>query len=660
MVKEFRSTVMQSPQLDGMDVRGNRREARVFFTAWRLCFLFVVALSIVAFIPALSGEKVWDDGPLLDGSGVGGNASFVDALAKPFLNAYFRPLVSLSFYIENQLWHGNPFLYHQTNILIHAATTALLMGLLLVAFGSRRIAILAGLLFAVQPAQVSTVAWIGGRTDSLCALLVTMFAYGLLMAVRRSGRARAVWVGASALSFFFALITKEPMLALLPLIPMAVRAFGAGDDWKERGAVWKLMAPYLLASFAFIVLWLVFYPNPFEPLLRSPLDQVQIAGHTSLYYSLLYFAPAFQWMHTLSLGTFERVGAASWLAGLALLVGFLYLTVRKNRAGASLGWFAALAMLSILPVCNLVPLPSLLVAPYRAGVAGLGVAAVLAVWAVRANWRLAAISAFAVWCAWLTFAGAAQWKDSATIFSTITRHDPYSIIARRNLTGVLLRKEDLASTQAAIASMEGILTMLYQSDSWKDPQAALHAFETDSELWRRVQENQGNLVEPEAWLGELFSQLGYARAKAQDFDGSRRAFESAIAISPMNPGVRVALSQYDIHDGKFLSAARHLRVAVAARSRDANVRLMSAEVNGLLGLFRLAEHDYRASIEIQPWFGPAYLGLADVLLKQGRRTEAIDALRESAQCATQDREGLAKRLKLLGISNLNWAQKYHP
>src|SRR5690242_14603812 len=174
---------------------------------WRLACLAILLLAAGVYMPTLSGMPIWEDSRL-----IGGYDSIQECFTKPFLGDYFRPLTALSFYIDHALSGHEPFLYHQTNILIHVLTTAVLIGLFLAAFRSRAVALLGALLFAVQPAQVSTVAWIGGRTDSLCALWVALFGWGLVTGIQADERKRTWRLGIAWLAFGAAILTKEQSL----------------------------------------------------------------------------------------------------------------------------------------------------------------------------------------------------------------------------------------------------------------------------------------------------------------------------------------------------------------------------------------------------------------------------------------------------------------
>lgn len=658
MIKAYRQ---QEASLSGAQGSSDRQvsrsilsEAEPFFNRWRLGFLGILVVSILAYVPSLMGLKIWDDDRLLDGSGIGGGTSVVSALTHPFLGAYFRPLVSLSFYFENKWWTGTPFYYHQTNILLHMLACAALMGFVLTAFGSRRLALLSGLIFAIQPAQVGAVAWIGGRTDSLCALLVTLFAYTLLLGVRSMGAKRAAWIAVSTVAFFLAAVTKEQVVALLPLVPFALKAFGS-ERPKARAYVW-VIAPFAVATTIFIALWVVYNVSPLKALHQSPLGQMATAGHTAVYYTLLFLLPSGRWMHTLSLGTLQAVGWPSAFAGLVLLCAYIAGLVRLAKLDPRLGWIGAFVALSLLPVANLVPLPSLLVAPYRAGVAGVGVAVLLG-WAglkmARHSWTAAIGIAFVAWCAWLTVWGAAQWKDPITLFSMITREDPYSIVARRNMSSYLLR---VGRPQQSILQMKNMLGMLYGSNSWQDPQSAYAAFVTDKNLQRKVQENQGNDVRPEQWVSELFSQLGYAEGRTHQFVASKKAFETAVKIDPSNARPRIGLAQFALYEKKRDVALRNLTIAAAEQPGDAQIRNMIANIYLLDGRLNLAEEQLQVSIKLQPWFGPTYQDLADVQVKRGEVRQAIATLQSALNCTVLDANAINNQIAELQQLQLKGAK----
>ena len=204
---------------------------------YRIAVYAILLLSAAVYLPSIDGLALWDDRSL-----IGAYRTLRQCIDTPFLQHYFRPLVSITFFLEWRSWGRDASYCHLDNILIHTATTGALIGMLRTLFPNRSsgvppqglpntaIALLGGLLFAVQPAQISTVAWIGGRTDSLCTLFLTLFLWTLVLSTKAGGARGWSWTALSAILFGLSLLTKEQALAVLPLVPAVYFRFGAYVD----------------------------------------------------------------------------------------------------------------------------------------------------------------------------------------------------------------------------------------------------------------------------------------------------------------------------------------------------------------------------------------------------------------------------------------------
>lgn len=128
--------------------------------------------------------------------------------------ANWHPLTWLSHMMDVQLFGLDAGMHHGTNVILHAATTVLLFGVLFRTTGAAwRSAMVAGL-FGLHPIHVESVAWVAERKDVLSAFfwVVTLWAY--VAYVRRPGAIRYVGVAAS---FVLALMAK-PMVVTLPFV----------------------------------------------------------------------------------------------------------------------------------------------------------------------------------------------------------------------------------------------------------------------------------------------------------------------------------------------------------------------------------------------------------------------------------------------------------
>ncbi|MEQ8820452.1 MAG: hypothetical protein RLY93_09410 [Sumerlaeia bacterium] len=132
----------------------------------------------------------------------------------------YRPLIRVTFWIDEVLWGPNPLGYHMTN---HALFLALLAGVFVAGWKLTRrsapLAALAALWVACFPPSVEAVAWLSGRTDlQTAAALLWSLAFLLIALERASWR----WLAASAAAFWAALFSKEIGIAGAAILPLAV------------------------------------------------------------------------------------------------------------------------------------------------------------------------------------------------------------------------------------------------------------------------------------------------------------------------------------------------------------------------------------------------------------------------------------------------------
>lgn len=154
----------------------------------------------------------------------------------PFLNNFtgnwansdvmksYRPLTSLSLFLDYAIWGLNPVGFHLTNILltIGCAVFTSLVALELTGQRGNRLgataAVWSGLLFCVYPLHAESVAWVIGRVDLLCTLfyLASLFCYLRFRLLRE-----APYRTASYLCFLAALCSKEVAVTLPVVILLA-------------------------------------------------------------------------------------------------------------------------------------------------------------------------------------------------------------------------------------------------------------------------------------------------------------------------------------------------------------------------------------------------------------------------------------------------------
>lgn len=157
-----------------------------------LLYAVLVVAALGVMLPALFGPFIFDDQPLILGNYYvhgfehwarwlkGGlwdtNYDPTEGVAR---RGYWRPVILASYAWDWALGGGSPFVFHVTNVLVHATNGGLLFGILQRWCRSDWGAFLGALLFVVHPVQTEPVAWIAGRTDSLCVLGMLIVVHGL-------------------------------------------------------------------------------------------------------------------------------------------------------------------------------------------------------------------------------------------------------------------------------------------------------------------------------------------------------------------------------------------------------------------------------------------------------------------------------------------------
>ncbi len=211
--------------------------------AWRLS-LFLLVLTLFAYLPALRCTYIWDDDDY-----VTENATLptVDGLRRIWLEPgavpQYYPLVHTSFWIEYRIWKLHPFGYHLVNVLLHAITAMFLWRLL------RRLSVpgawLIAAIFAVHPVTVESVAWVTERKNVLCAafyfaslLVYWRFATG----AERQGRGRLY---ALALGLFVAGLLSKTVACSMPAVVL-VLVWWRHPEKLRRQAV--LLLPFFLVG----------------------------------------------------------------------------------------------------------------------------------------------------------------------------------------------------------------------------------------------------------------------------------------------------------------------------------------------------------------------------------------------------------------------------
>jgi tetratricopeptide (TPR) repeat protein len=208
-----------------------------------VALIFLLAFAVYS--PVMRGQFVWDDLLLVDKNPlVKGEVG----LRSLWFQADF-PLTTLAFWLQWLMWGKNPAGYHVVNVLLHALNAVLVWRVL----ARLRLpgAWIAGMILAVHPVCVASVAWISELKNTLSLPFFLLSIRWYLIFDQRNapgGDSKGRWqYWLSLVAFLLALLSKTSTV-MLPVVLL-------GFAWWQRGRVARLD---LLRTIPFFVLALAF------------------------------------------------------------------------------------------------------------------------------------------------------------------------------------------------------------------------------------------------------------------------------------------------------------------------------------------------------------------------------------------------------------------
>ncbi len=604
--------------------------------------LLLFLTAVVTYIPAMGAGFVWDDELEVVGNQV---LQSPDQLAEVWLRgdtADYYPLKSTVQWVGWRLWGADPVGYHLVNIGLHG------LGALLLWRWLRRIRVpgawLAGLVFAVHPVAVESVAWISElkNTLSLVFFLLTLLAFSRYES-RPSGRTFA----AALVAFAAALLSKTSVVPL-PLV-LLIAAYWQRGSITRRDVLRTLPFFFLAAAFALLTVVLQYHRAIGPDLVSSTppggwASRLATAGLALGFYLFHAVAPIGlimiypQW-HLRSPVPWNYV---PWL-GFAAIFAICW----RNRAILGRGPICALAyfVAMLLPVLGFFKMSYMwhsLVADHFEYLAIIGVIALetgtLARWAGRRpSFRpaMAGLAALVV----LAFA-AMSWThertfgDEEVLWRDTLAANPNAWAAHDRLGALLLAKGRDA---------EGLLH--FGLAVQVEPTQAMARANYGYALSRIGRQNEA-IEEYKIGLGLedtplLHTVLALAYANTDRYDESIGECRRALQIDPSDPQAYCALGYAYQRKGDLNAAIGNLNRALELQPDLQEGRILLARIFMDLKRNDEALAELREVTRNQPKAAWAHTLMGTLLLQKGRTDEAILHIRRALELNPGDGEAAA-------------------
>lgn len=198
----------------------------------RFHFAIITCLAFILYIPTLSYQLTYyDDATLIDfmQTFIKGHHAFYEIFAQNVFgsaekgtDSYYRPVLTLSFYLNILARGTSPAAFHLVNIMLHALAGCLVYAMMKKFKFDRKLSLAGSLMLIAHPALVQAVAWIPGRNDSLLTILsLTSLLFLAEYIEQRKTRSFLLHL----LFFSLALLTKETAVLLPVLFVISVNIF---------------------------------------------------------------------------------------------------------------------------------------------------------------------------------------------------------------------------------------------------------------------------------------------------------------------------------------------------------------------------------------------------------------------------------------------------
>jgi tetratricopeptide (TPR) repeat protein len=578
--------------------------------------VLIVLLTLLVYVPAITGGYVWNDDSLITGNPALHTAAGLKQIwFEPGALPRYNPLVQTGIWLEHHLWGPDPYGYHLVNVLLHAFGAVLLWILL------RRLSVpgawFAAMVFALHPINVESVAWITQRKNVLSGLF---YFASILTYLRWAGIGKAVGsaqaavtrrdppatpaiplIYAASLAFFVCALLSAPVTISLPAALLLLL-------WWKRGRVGKrdlvsLLPFFVVGIAAFIFSSAMNLGRAGGDASAWPLTAMQrllLAGRALWFYTGKIFWPR---EHCFIYPRWDIDPAVWWqylfpVAAATVLILAWAWRRRLGRGPLTALLFFAGTLLPAIGHTAIQPLHHSWVADHLQYLAGIGLvvlacggAASLLTAAGPGARRTGGVAGVIL----LIALGTLSWRqghayaDRETLWRDTLAKNQDAWVAHNNLAGLLLRSGRYAES-----------------------------IEHYSEALRLRPDD------PDA-----HANLGQALTGTGDLDAAAAEYRRAIDANPGSADLHVRLAELEDERANLEQVAAHYREALRIEPDNAQRHTRLGVALAGLGRTEEAIVEYRQALDLDPTLADAHNNLGAALADMGQTTEAVSRYLEA-------------------------------
>jgi len=533
----------------------------------------IVALSILTYAGTLSHELVWDDLEVLryidsivqeDGLSALVTCQFATHIEEGYVSGYYRPVTVASLWFDSILSPFIPFIYHLTNIILHALNT-LLVFVFMRQLDARFAAAVGAIIFAVHPVHSESVSFVSGRADLWAALFILLAGITWIRAQNGLSTRPDLDMLIGFTAYFLACLSKE-VAVMLPAVLLAwdaakngITSAGQGGWWsRNRSWVigWAVVFAFVL-GLRFLVFGADFGLVQARPGQNGSVDHgfsLLMTGQMLLVYLRLLVLP---WPLRIYYGPAELQMTLTTVLGVCLFLAvFAFLSFRRRKEIAIQG--AVWIGLFLVPVLGLAYRGGALVAERFLYLPSVGFSllagTVAAALTVNRKITIAVIGLLAALMMVVSKKQNAVWKNEVILFGELVKVAPKTTGGHYNLGNAYadrgMHLDAIRSYRRAIA----IEPLHYQA--WFNMGNALAGLDRYDEAIEAY--DQALRIKPD--LTPVYINLGFVLLEMGEYGRSSMVYADGLKHAPDDERLHLGLTLAYIKGGDLQAARDHQRL----------------------------------------------------------------------------------------------------
>ena len=589
-------------------------------------YIILAVISVIVFCNTLDNTFVYDDSVIIVKNNLIKNWKNFPTL---FSFNYFilsgelsyRPLVTLSYFIDYSLWEANPGGFHLTNLLLQTVNTILFYFFLKRVTKVNTLAFFSTLLFTTHPILTETVNAISYREDLITALFF-LIAFILFLKINEKTLPRykfLLFYAGSLLSYLLSLFSKE-MAITLPILLVLFDIFYLSSGNPLQTLIKRLKSIYIgyfcITGFYLFIQFIIFR-HVYIRLNQTKQSLFVMIKVLASYIKLLFLPFNLNADYVVPQLT---TGNASFIISVLLVTTIAILTIRLCKNNKQYWFFISWFFITLLPVSNIIPIGNIMAERYLY-IPIMGFSGIIGILVQKFNFKkpLATICftivifILGVMCIYRN----EIWRDELTLWYSTSNREPNSARAHHNI-GVV----HSAKGYYEYAELEYKKTLEINPKDIEAHYNLGNAYERKGILDNAIKEYQ-NAIRYNPYYADAYNNLGSIYKKKLFLDKAAELYKKAIRCNPFNPNYYNNLGLV-YHEEKLYKEA----VIEFTRSLKINSELPATH-NHLgntykeIGNIKDAMTEYKTAIELDPATADFHNNLGIVYTNIGQLEEAI-------------------------------------